>query len=88
VVRTHKVREPVRRADIEESDHRHRLPLRTRHDWPSRSRAAEKRDELAPSHGALGASGLRQLRPERYHTPSWQSGVLEGRAEARKTVGY
>jgi hypothetical protein len=40
---------PVRRRAIEESDHRHRRRLRTRREWRG-CRAAEKREEFAPSH--------------------------------------
>src|SRR5262245_23430616 len=39
----------VRRSDVEEPDHRHRRLLRARRERP-RSRAADERDELAPSH--------------------------------------
>jgi hypothetical protein len=38
------------RPALEEPDHRHRPLLRARNERPCRCRAAEKRDELAPSH--------------------------------------
>jgi hypothetical protein len=35
---------------MKETDHRHRRLLRVRRERPSRRRAAEQRDELAPLH--------------------------------------
>src|SRR6516162_630014 len=46
------VRVPVRRAAVEETDHRHRRLLRVRREWPCGYTAAEKRDEFPPPHGA------------------------------------
>ena len=46
---SHEARECAWRRDIEKPDHRHRRLLRARRKRPDR-RAAEKRDELAPSH--------------------------------------
>jgi len=43
------------RTAAEQSDHRKRTLLRARRERPSR-RAAEQRDELAPSHAEHGAS--------------------------------
>ena len=51
----------------EKSDHRHRRLLRARREWPRRRRAAEQRDELAPSHSitssARPSSGSGTVRP-------------------------
>jgi hypothetical protein len=44
-----RLHEPIKRLAVKESDHRHRRLLRPRHQWPRR-RAAEKGDELSPSH--------------------------------------
>src|SRR5262249_16806345 len=44
-----KVRKLGRCLTIKKSNHWHRGLLRSRRDWPRRRRAAEKRDELAPS---------------------------------------
>jgi hypothetical protein len=44
------VRESIRRSTVEKSDHWHRRLLRVGAEWPSDGRAAEKADELAPSH--------------------------------------
>src|SRR5450759_998096 len=41
---------PFERADIHETDNRHRRLLRPRSERPRSHRAAEKRDELAPLH--------------------------------------
>jgi|SRR5215475_1182080 len=38
------------RAVVEKPNHRHRWLLRARRERPRRSRAAEKRDEVAPFH--------------------------------------
>jgi hypothetical protein len=43
------IRDHLSRSVVEESDHRHRRLLRARRERP-RGRAAEQRDELAPSH--------------------------------------
>jgi hypothetical protein len=40
---------PVRRSAVEETDHRHRRLLRARCERPRSRRAAEQRDEVAPS---------------------------------------
>jgi hypothetical protein len=53
--RSHKVRAFSRRAAVEKSDHRHRRLLRARRERPCRRRAAQQRDELAPSHVEHGA---------------------------------
>ena len=42
-------RVPVRRRRVKKPDHRHRRLLRARRERPRRRRAAEQRDELAPS---------------------------------------
>jgi hypothetical protein len=47
------VREPVGRLAVEESDHRHRSLLCACGHWPRGRRAAEQRDELAPSDDHL-----------------------------------
>src|SRR5262249_50279170 len=46
---------PGRRA-IEEPDHRQRVLLRVRREWPRRRRAAEQRDELASLHHSITSS--------------------------------
>jgi hypothetical protein len=45
----------LRRPAAHEADHRHHRLLGMRHQRPRRRRAAEKRDELAPSHVGHGA---------------------------------
>jgi len=53
--RGHKTRRGIGRAASDESDHRHRL-LRARRDRPSRSRAAEQRDEVASFHSITSSA--------------------------------
>ena len=48
--------ERLRRLSIEESDHRHRRPLRARRERPRGRRAAEQRDELAASHSITSSA--------------------------------
>ncbi len=50
------VRERVRRCRVEEPDHRHRRLLSVRRDWPRRRCAADRLDEITPSHAAPRAS--------------------------------
>src|SRR5262249_18707762 len=45
-----------RRSCHEQSDYRHRRPLRPRHHRPRRCCAAEQRDELAPPHHSITSS--------------------------------
>src|SRR6516165_10143426 len=49
-------REHIARASIEEPDHRHRRLLRACRERPSSRRAAEQRDELAPSDHSITSS--------------------------------
>ena len=46
----HTVRKPFRRSEVEDSNHRRRRLLRARRKRPRYRRAAQQRDELAPSH--------------------------------------
>src|SRR5215831_12227459 len=45
------MRLPCRRSAVDECDHRQRWLLRTQRERPSRRRATEQGDELAPPHG-------------------------------------
>src|SRR5262249_42507818 len=45
-----------------DADHRHRRLLRARRERPSRGRAADQRDELAPSHVGHGLPPFRSVR--------------------------
>src|SRR5262249_43342201 len=47
----HSICERLRRAELEQSNHRHRL-LRARRERAARYSTAEKRDEVPPPHGA------------------------------------
>jgi hypothetical protein len=70
VKRTEKARNPRGRFAAEESDHRHHRLLRMRREWPRR-RAAEQRDEIAPSdldcHVTLPSGGHAHAMEGRYH---------------------
>src|SRR5262245_55268306 len=54
--RAHYGSERLSRLSIQKSDHRHRRLLRPRRDRPRRRRAAEQRDELAPSDHSITSS--------------------------------
>src|SRR5450759_5124293 len=56
----HELRIPVRRTDVEEPNHRHRWLLRARCKRP-RSRAAEKRNELASPHSITSSARARSI---------------------------
>src|SRR5262245_2479372 len=66
--RGHNTCAALRHTGIHKSNHRHRRLLRPRRERPRRRRAAEQRDEIAPSHGLLSrVSGSRQ-RSSKYTT--------------------
>ena len=66
----------------EEAHHRHRRLLRARRERPCRHRAAEQRDELAPSHLAgLHSVPASQGRIAEYRISNGQSVGIRSRAE-------
>src|SRR4029077_18360968 len=54
--RGHEVRRVGGRRAADKPDHWHRRLLRARRKWPSSSRAAEQRDELAPPHSITSSA--------------------------------
>jgi hypothetical protein len=63
---------------VEKPDHRHRRLLRARHERPSCRRAAEQRDELAPSHCLASARGYAlclHLRPSNQEIAASEMGA-------------
>src|SRR5262249_8529708 len=56
--RRHTIAVGLRGAGTEEPDHRHSRPLRARHERPRCRRAAQERDEVAPT------AGTKSLRPQ------------------------
>jgi hypothetical protein len=52
----HEIRERASRLTVEVTNHGHSRLLRARRDWPRDRRAAEQRDEIAPSHSITSSA--------------------------------
>src|SRR5262249_16230324 len=61
VERAYTVHPAVRRCAAKKPNHRHSWLLRSRSEWPCGSRAAEKRDEVAPPHSITSSASESRL---------------------------